>query len=67
MQRLEIMITGLVPDDNIELGHEAIVETKGPVHGIVEYLAKLGLKEVKQHKSIRRVLGERPKKEAVEA
>jgi hypothetical protein len=40
---IELTIRADIPDDNEELGHDAIVQTRDPVAAIVEHLAKIGL------------------------
>jgi hypothetical protein len=40
---IEITVRADIPDDNEELGHDAIVQTRDPVAAIVELLAKIGL------------------------
>jgi hypothetical protein len=41
-----IEIRADIPDDNEELGHDAIVQTRDPVNVIVELLTTLGLQNV---------------------
>lgn len=65
MQRVEIMMDGLIPDDKSDLAHEVMVTIKPLVAAIVEKMKEMGVDQVKQHKQIRRVLSERKKKEAV--
>jgi hypothetical protein len=40
---IEITVRADIPDDNEELGHDAIVQTRDPVAAIVELLATIGL------------------------
>jgi hypothetical protein len=40
---IELTVRADIPDDNEELGHDAIVQTRDPVAAIVELLAKIGL------------------------
>jgi hypothetical protein len=47
---IEISIRAYIPDDNEELGHDAIVQTRGPVGAIVELLTTLGLQNVDQRR-----------------
>lgn len=51
-QTFELTIHGDVPDDNADLGPEAIVNTKAAAHEIVEALHKLGLLHVKQTRRV---------------
>lgn len=43
---IEVTIKADIPDDNEELGHDAIVQTRDPVGAIVDLLAKIGLQNV---------------------
>lgn len=40
---IELTVRADIPDDNEELGHDAIVQTRDPVAAIVELQAKIGL------------------------
>jgi hypothetical protein len=42
-KHLEISITAVIPADNEELGHEAVVATKDTVAAVVTALVALGL------------------------
>lgn len=55
-KHLEISITAIVPDDQDELGHEAIVASKDGVNTVVDTLKNLGLTDVvyKRHLATRR-------------
>lgn len=59
---VKIEITATIPGDQHDLGHEAIVATKAPAHGIVETLEAMGLTHVRQ---TRRVVREKVKGSAV--
>lgn len=50
--RFELLISGTIPDDNADLGAQAIVDTKAAAHEIVEALHKLGLTGVSQHRKV---------------
>ena len=55
---IKIEITATIPDGQYDLGHEAIVATKAPAHGIAETLEAMGLTHVRQ---TRRVVREKVK------
>lgn len=60
MKMIEVIITAYIPDGNDELGHDAIVATRGPAKTAVDILTKLGLQDVKQK---RRLTVKRPRGE----
>lgn len=60
MKMIEVIITACIPVGNDELGHDAIVATRGPAETVVDILTKLGLQDVKQK---RRLTVKRPRGE----
>lgn len=52
MKLVEITVTAQLPDDNEELGHEAVVATKAVTHAVVAELEKLNLYHVRSHRRI---------------
>lgn len=45
-QVVEIVIRADVPEDNVELGHEGVVQTRPGVAAVVDTLTELGLLNV---------------------
>lgn len=43
---IELTVRADIPDDNEELGHDAIVQTRDPVAAIVVLLTAIGLQNV---------------------
>lgn len=58
---IEVTIKADIPDDNEELGHDAIVQTRDPVMAIVELLINIGLQNVDQRRRIGSTKDRRPK------
>lgn len=52
---LEILIVAQLPDDNTELGHEAIVATKGPTHEVVKVLQGMGFDGIKSTRRLKKM------------
>ena len=65
MKTLEITLTAAIPDDNEEIGHEAIVACKVPVAAGAAVLEKLGLKVEHSRRLVNRQ--QRAKKEEAAA
>lgn len=49
---IEILVTATVPNDNTELGHDAMVASREPAQAIVDALAKLGLADARQRRRL---------------
>lgn len=54
MKFVDIHITGRIPDDQPDVGHEAIVATKTLANEIVEVLKANGILEAKQERRIKK-------------
>lgn len=48
MRVVEIILTGVVPDDDADKGHEAVFLSRDPVQALARQLAEIGLLDV-QH------------------